>query len=140
MLYTIKEISELIDLSKVSIYKKLKLKSLQEYITKKGGVTYVSQEGFNLIQASLKHLNNEQTHSSSKDINEPVEPLTLDKEVFKVLNEQLKIKDTQIKELNDRLKEALQINQNSQVLLKDKPKLLDEPKKKGFWSKIFESS
>lgn len=58
MLYTIAEISDLIGLSKVSIYKKLKLKELAIHLSKKQGVTYITEQGFNLIKESLK-LNDE---------------------------------------------------------------------------------
>lgn len=52
--YTIAQISDLIGLSKVSIYKKLKLKGLKDHTSKKLGVTYVDEVGFNLIKNELK--------------------------------------------------------------------------------------
>ena len=48
------EVSESIGLSKQSIYKKLKAKELQDNITKKQGVTYINEVGFNLIRDGLK--------------------------------------------------------------------------------------
>jgi len=36
-------------------------------------------------------------------------------------NNQLNVKDLQINNLNERLKQSLELNRNSQVLLKDKP-------------------
>ena len=58
MLYTIAEVSELIGLSKVSIYKKLKVKELEVHLSKKQGITYITEQGFNLIKDNLK-LNDE---------------------------------------------------------------------------------
>ncbi|MBE3129070.1 MAG: hypothetical protein IMZ60_05270 [Actinobacteria bacterium] len=54
MEYTVKQVSELVNLSKASIYNKLKVKKLQEHTTKKQGVTYIDEIGFKLIKNSLK--------------------------------------------------------------------------------------
>lgn len=76
MLYTVTEISDLINLSKVSIYNKLKLKELQNHINKKAGVTYVDEEGFNLIKDSLKLKDNTLNDLNIEDTN-----ITLDDEI-----------------------------------------------------------
>ena len=68
MLYTIAEVSELIGLSKVSIYKKLKVKELEVHLSKNQGVTYITEQGFNLIKEKLK-LNDEiKTEVKPKDV------------------------------------------------------------------------
>lgn len=71
MIYTVAQISDLIGLSKVSIYKRLDLKEIREHISKKQGVTYIDEEGFNLIKASLNlkeeiksDLKNDNAHNS----------------------------------------------------------------------------
>jgi len=131
MNYTIAEVSELIDLSKVSIYKKLKLKELKGHIIKKKGITYIDEVGFNLIKfdlkvplkEGLKDFKEEATNTTLNDeVATDIEDLNLNKELFKLLKEQLKEKDIQIKELHRLL-------ENGQVLLKEKPKdlkLLEE--------------
>jgi len=136
MLYTILEVAKVTGLSKVTVYKKLKLKIMAEHISKRQGKTVLDEEGLKLIKDSLQDLNFKETAYTINDENEHTEGFDVSKEAFKALNDQLKTKDLQISELNERLKEALKLNQNNQVLLKDKPKLLEEPKK-GFWKKLF---
>jgi hypothetical protein len=133
MLYTVSEISDLINLSKVSIYKKLKLKEFESHVTQKQGITYIDEVGFNLIKDSLKlkedvktGLNNDNIDSElNTEISIDSEDLTINKELVKTLIEQLKVKDLQIRELNDRLSAEQDLHKNTQIILKseqDKPK------------------
>ena len=138
MLYNVIEISESIGLSKQSIYLKLKLKNIQEHVIKKQGVTYVDEVGFKLIQDSkkvdtetLKDLNSvDKKNILNEYIVKDTEVLNLDKKLFDLLNNQLKVKDLQlnentlqfkekdiqIHELNERLKQEQDLNKNNQVL------------------------
>jgi len=126
MLYTIAEISDLIGLSKVSIYKKLKAKELEIHLSKKQGVTYVTEQGFKLIKESLKLNDEVKNNVKSKDIDNTVNnEIATDLEGFNIkidyintLKEQLKIKDNQIKELTTALGKAEGLHQNTQVLLR----------------------
>lgn len=128
MLYTVAEIADLTNLSKVSIYNKLKLKEMQEYISKKQGITYIDELGLNLIKDSLK-VNTEglntfnykdQDKSINDDISIDIDDLNLKTDYInylKVENERL------WQELNDKnlqIENLQQIVQNGQVLLKDK--------------------
>mgnify|MGYP001593871298 CR=1 FL=1 len=137
MLYTIAEISDLISLSKVSIYRKLKLKQLEQFISKKQGVTYVTEEGLTLIKDTLK-VNTDRSKSDNKSkTNTPLndyiatdkEDLNIKKDYLDMLKEQLKVKDLQLSEKDVQLNQKdIQIGElhslieNSQVLLKEKPK------------------
>ena len=49
MLRSVEEVSVLTGLSKVSIYNKIKLKEIEKYVVKNKGITYISDEGINLI-------------------------------------------------------------------------------------------
>jgi len=141
--YTIAEISELIKLSKVSIYKKLKLKELEEHITKSQGITYIDDVGFNIIKDSFnindkvnlnKNVKTESSHENNdKIIDDEVatdtEGFNINEELFNMLKEQLKekdnqlnMKDKQLQESNERLKQAHKLIENNQILLKEKPK------------------
>lgn len=53
MLYTVAEVADLTNLSKVSIYQRIKLKELKEFISRKQGVTYISEVGVNSIDTLL---------------------------------------------------------------------------------------
>jgi hypothetical protein len=144
MLYTIAEISDLISLSKVSIYRKLKLKQLEQFISKKQGVTYVTEEGLTLIKDTLKvttdRLKSDNKSKNNTPINDYIatdkEDLNIKKDYLDMLKDQLKVKDLQLSEKDVQLKHKdIQLNQkdiqigelhslieNSQVLLKEKPK------------------
>lgn len=158
MLYSVAEVSDTIGVSKQSIYNKMKLKELEEHISKKQGITYIDEVGLNLIRNSLNtttdDLNCSKNESEDNGLDEESatckEDSTLDKEFFNLLKEQLKEKDIQIHELH-------KLIENNQVLLKDKPqdiKLLEQhfqdlddkimnikerniPHKKGLFNKWF---
>ena len=141
MLYTIAEISSLINISKVNVYRKIKVKELQTHISKKQGVTYIDEEGLTLIKHTLKGSTNK-----SKSVNSASNNISLDDDIaidtdnlnikndyIELLKQQLKIKDLQLKEqltvkdlqisnLNERLKQEQELNKNSQILqLKQQP-------------------
>jgi len=67
VLYSVAEISDLVGLSKVTIYKKLKQKELTEHIIKKAGITYVDDAALNLIKDSLKLNANIKNNLNDKD-------------------------------------------------------------------------
>ena len=54
MFYTVSEVADLTNLSKVSIYNKLKLSEMKKHITKKQGVTYIDDEGLKKIKEDLR--------------------------------------------------------------------------------------
>jgi chromosome segregation ATPase len=131
MLYSVSEISSLIGLSRQSIYKKLKAKELQIHISHKKGIVYIDEVGFNLIKAMLneyikgvKDLNNKEIATTlNEEVSKDTDNLTLNKELFNLLKDQLKennkqmqTKDKQIEELNERLKQEQDLNKNNQVL------------------------
>jgi len=137
MLYTIAEVSELIGLSKVSIYKKLKAKELEVHLSKNQGVTYITEQGFNLIKENLK-LNDEiKTEVKPKDVDNKLndetstdaESFNIENDYIKTLKEQLYEKDSQIKELTTALGKAQGLDQNTKVLLRheqEQPLLLEQ--------------
>lgn len=129
MLYTVAEVSNLTNLSKVSIYNKLKLKEIQEHITKKQGVTYIDETGLNLIKDNLK-LNADDL----KDLNDSDIDNSINKDI-EIDTEDLNVKDDYINYLkleNERLWQELKdknlqignlqrLVENGQVLLREKP-------------------
>ena len=103
MLYTIAKIAEITKLSKVTIYKQLKLKDMDQYKSKKRGVTYISEDGFSVIKvrlsAYINDLNSAENNSTSNLFNEETaidtEELSTNELALKALIQQLKIKDLQ---------------------------------------------
>ena len=136
MLYSVMQVSESVGLSKQSIYKKLKAKELQDNITKKQGVTYINEVGFNIIRDGLKYnidglneLNDEKVDTNLNDsITGFKENLNVNQELLNLLKDQLSQKDVQLKtkdiqldEKDNQIHDLHKLIENSQVLLKDKP-------------------
>lgn len=131
MIYTVAKVSELVNLSKASIYNKLKLKEFKSYLTKKQGITYISEEGLKLIQSDLKYYKanntvNAEVATDSDFINTLKEDINYLKDQAKQkdlqFDNQLKEKDRQLENYSERLKQAHKLIENNQILLKEKPK------------------
>lgn len=138
MLRSVAEVSVLTGLSKVSIYNKIKLKELEKYVVKNKGITYISDEGINLIFKGL-NLNDDKLKDLTNGLNSEREDFDIsikntDFKEFKVelkefnkeylnslksenefLKKQLDEKDKQISELH-------KLIENSQILLKEEQK------------------
>lgn len=142
MYYTVAEVAKLMDLSKVSIYNKLKLKELEQYILKNKGITYVSEEGLSCLKSSLnfKDIAAEEIASglNENDINQDE---VLETQGFRVgLNfkedyiNTLKLENQklwqQLDEKDKQIQDLISLNKNSQILLKQQsekdPLLLEE--------------
>lgn len=149
MKYTIRQVSELVNLSKASIYNKLKSMDLEKHTTKKQGVTYLDSIGLKMIQDTLKDfeeddikafkepIKNSKYVETNNDLNDEtatdVEDSSIKIDYINYLKEQLKERDVQFnKQLaakDEQIKELHRLLENDQVLLKNKPqdmKLLEE--------------
>lgn len=129
MLYTVMKVSESIGISKQNIYKKLKLKELQNHITKRQGIAYIDEIGFNLIKDSLnlndynsKNFEKEEAQvgteetEKSQDLDVDDDIININIDIVNTLTEQLKEKNIQLNELNERLKQEQELNKSNQVL------------------------
>lgn len=128
MLHTVAEVSELIGLSKVSIYNKLKLKELQEHVIKNVGVTYIDEEGLNLIREGLK-LKDEVKTDLNKEIYDEIESketegntdgLNIKTEYIEHLKRENERLWDELEEKNNQINNLNRLVENGQVLLKDK--------------------
>lgn len=137
MLRSVSEISVLTGLSKVSIYKKIKQEKFQCFITKNKGITYISEDGVNLIlkEFEVKRVNYEGLNSLNYEqefTNEEV-AITIENKGIKVNEEWLKelkvdyinsLKSEinylrgQIEKKDNQIQELIGLNKNNQVLLK----------------------
>lgn len=137
MLRSVSEISVLTGLSKVSIYKKIKQENFQEFITKNKGVTYVSEDGVNLIlkEFKVKRVNSEGLNSLNyewKFTNEEVaieienKGIEVNKDWLKglkvdyinSLKSEINYLRGQIEKKDNQIQELIGLNKNNQVLLK----------------------
>jgi len=122
MLYDVEKAAIKLNISKQSIYNKIKLNEFKSRVVKKQGKTYIDEDLLKLIQDSLKFNSSFKEDIKPKDIEEDPtltpqaqeDILKFNQELISALLDQLKEKDKQIHELHKLL-------ENSQVLLKDKP-------------------
>lgn len=137
MLRSVSEVSVLTGLSKVSIYKKIKQEKFQCFITKNKGITYISEDGVNLIlkEFEVKRVNSEGLNSLNYEqefTNEEV-ATTIENKGIEVNDEWLKelkvdyinsLKSEitylrgQIEKKDNQIQELIGLNKNNQVLLK----------------------
>ncbi|MEG0775455.1 hypothetical protein [Clostridium sp.] len=141
-MYDAKQLAEILNVSKVTVYKKLE--KYKDKVVVKGGKKYATEDLVNLLREDLK-VNLKENKALNEEVNEvalslekssDVEQLiNLNKEIIKSLQEQLTVKDkqlqekdNQIKELQEIIKQNNKLVENSQVLLKEKsePLLLEE--------------
>lgn len=175
MIYTVEEVAIKLKTSKQTIYNKLKLKEYKDKTLMRQGKTMIDEELLKLIQNNLNITNkfniNENEIAIEKsqkadDIVSEDDILKLNQDLTNALIEQLKdtklqlnVKDAQINNLNERLKQEQELNKNNQVLQLRQPQetkqleehfaIVDEKlinireqmdikeTKKGFFNRIF---
>ena len=137
MLRSVSEISVLTGLSKVSIYKKIKQEKFQEFIIRNKGITYVSEDGVNLIlkEFRVKRVKSEGLNSLNceSDFKNEEVTVTIENRGIESNEEWLKelkvdyinsLKDEieylrgQIEKKDNQIQELINLNKNNQVLLK----------------------
>ena len=132
MIFTVEEVAIKLKTSKQTIYNKLKLKEYKDKTLMKQGKTMIDEELLKLIQTSLNitnkfNINNTEDiieeHSNVEDIVPEDDIIKLNQTLTNALIEQLKetklqlnVKDLQINNLNERLKQEQDLNKNNQVL------------------------
>ena len=120
MLRTVEDVAIQLEVSKTTIYNKLKLNEYKNLIIKKQGKSMIDDTLFNLIKDSLKLKIKVENDGFKNDSNEEISMdednlLNLNKELISNLLAQLKEKDKQIAELH-------KLIENSQILLKEEQK------------------
>ena len=120
MLRTVEDVAIQLEVSKTTLYNKLKLNEYKNLIIKKQGKSMIDDTLFNLIKDSLKLKIKVENDGFKNDSNEEISMdednlLNLNKELISNLLAQLKEKDKQIAELH-------KLIENSQILLKEEQK------------------
>ena len=161
-MYTLRKIAEEIGISKQALQKRISRPPLKEdikpFVNIENGIKFINDEGLKLIKRAYKCID-EGMDASIDNIDMSIDTsidnakTSTDKsidtsiDVVYILNEQLKVKDLQIEELNARLKEATTALENTTASLHAaqalhagtmKTSLLetnDQPK--GFLKKLF---
>lgn len=112
-MYNVEEVSNIIGVSKVTIYKKIKsLKELQKYIVNNEDRIYILKDGIKILKENLEKNNNKHIK------NEIAIDLDDNKELINMLKDQIKEKDMQIKDKDNQINELINLNKNNQILLK----------------------
>lgn len=112
-MYNVEEVSKIVGVSKVTVYKKIKkLKELQEYIVNNGDRVYILKDGIDVLKENLEKNN-------IKYVKEEISvDLDISKDLINILKDQLKEKDIQLQEKNKQINDLINLNKNNQVLLK----------------------
>lgn len=127
MFYTVAEVAKMTNLSKVSVYNKLKLKELKPFISKNKGVVCISEEGLKLIKEDLNGFTDQvgidTEEPSEMDENGDFKDIKDFKDDYlnylKIENERLW---AEIEEKNAQIAKLSQLVENGQVLLREQPK------------------
>jgi DNA-binding transcriptional MocR family regulator len=143
---TIKELTETIKVSKVSIYKAIKRDEIQGHITKRDNTTYIDETGEQLLIEMFK-LNSKETEINSQVKSEKALPIERQDDEIIFLREQIKEMQSELKterEHSRNIAEKLaELTHNSQVLLKQEQErnthMLEEPtrQKASVWERLF---
>lgn len=131
MLHNVNDISISLGVSKMTIYRKLKVKKLNNHIVNKQGVKYLDDDGLTLLTQML----NTKCKYDKINVNNnlPNEEIAIDsdgnttflKSEIEFLRNEIQEKNLQITNLNNRLNSEQDLHKNTQILLKnqqDKPK------------------
>ena len=153
MLYSIAEISEKLNVSKVTIYKKLKSKDLIKYIVLKNNVKYLDTEGFELLKECLQNANNtadtvKHDLKQDKNINDTEPPkqdsaidlsslIDLQQDYINTLKQELQEKNNQINNLQVSLRVEQQKSCENYKLMNYIAATREQPQEQSFWKKMF---
>ena len=112
-LLTIKQFSEAAGVSQQAIYQRLN-KSLQSYVVVIDNKKYLKREALSLFEQQEAKVENKAVEQDSFNIEQELFKALQD--TIAMLQDQLKAKDQQIAELNERLRDALEIQKANIVI------------------------
>lgn len=122
MLYTVEDLSVKFNVSKVTIYSKLKLDNIKPYVLKEEGKTKVKDEAIVLIKDALKI--KDDTNTLGNEIESTI--LNLNENLIDSLNNQIQFLREQLQEKDKQLEKSNKLIEN---MIQNKPK--------GFFKKLF---
>jgi hypothetical protein len=124
MFYTINDVSKMIGVSKMTIYRKLKVKELKSCVITKQGIQYLDDDGLTLLKKLINSkcktdkdsvTDNNENQEIATDKNDYIMSL---KSEIQFLKCEIQEKNFQMKELTNRLASEQELHKNTQILLK----------------------
>lgn len=121
---TVREVAKELDVTRQTIYSKLTDEFKSKFTTNKTikgkEILVITTDGIKILKKELGKVDGKldsktDSKANNKNDNELMALLSQNSEI---LRKQLEIKDMQIAELNSRLKEAQELNRNTQVLMR----------------------
>ena len=130
---TVREVAEELNISRQAVYSKLTVQFKENFISirkiNNRDTLVIDKDGIEELKEKMDNLDSQ---ADKKIDNQLIELLNKN---IDILQKQLEVKDQQIIELNERLREAQDLNKNSQVLLhreQDQPKMLESKNRFSF--------
>ena len=145
-MFTVAQVADKLGVTTQYIYHKINNQMKEELASEvkevangKRSVRMITEQGVELISNTLEKV----VDNDLQDINKQLLELVQDnvdmlQEQLLAKDKQLDVKDLQIKELNSRLQELTKLNENSQILLRDKKEneVIAIEENKGFWRNL----
>lgn len=117
---TVREVAEELNISRQAVYNKLTVNFKTKFTTIKKinnkDTLVINKDGVNKLKSDIDKVDNQVDSQLDNKVDKDL--TTLLSENIRILSKQLETKDIQISELNARLKEAQELNRNTQVLMK----------------------
>lgn len=132
MLKTIEQVAIQLNVSKATIYKKIKLDCFKDDVVMKLGIAMLDNETIALIETDIKSKRNYKPNKNTEPLEDTgeienlddtilsKEYLKLNKDYIEQLKEQIREKDIQLAKFNDRLLQEQDLHKNTQILFKEK--------------------
>ena len=127
-MFTVAQVADKLGVTTQYIYHKINnqmkeelASEVQEVANGKRSVRMITERGVELISNTLEKVVDNNLHDINKQLLELLQDnVDMLQEQLLAKDKQLDVKDLQIKELNLRLQELTKLNENSQILLRDK--------------------
>lgn len=136
--YTIKEATEKLNISRATLYNKIKLKEekLKKHITTEEGKKYISAIGIEILEKNETIDSNETSYQQTSNNDNSESKILMNENNF--LKSQIEFLQGQLDKKDDQIKTLSELVKNSQILLKNEQetKLIETPAKNIFsWFK-----
>jgi hypothetical protein len=123
MLYDANKVSEILNISKVTAYAKMKLPDVKPLVIHKNGKAFVDDNGLEAIKQSLKY--NQNIDNEAEIETAATEAALLKEDLIEVLKsnidflkQQLSVKDSQLSAKDEQIYDIKTLLENTQVLFK----------------------